>query len=152
MPSPPPRPRRSRRGRRPRNSVFSSGVPVGRPGGERLTPSLRPLPRPPPAPPQASLLEYAKGITDAQAGSPVVDAVIALPAFWGQAQRRALLAAAGLAGLNVLALINAHSAAALSYGIERDFAGKVQHVVFYDAGATATQARALLWGAVGVGF
>lgn len=105
----------------------------------RLTPSAT---QPNPTPAQANLLEYAQQLAVAQAGSPVVDAVIAVPAFYSQAQRRALLDAAALAGLNVLGLVNAHSAAALAYGIERDFVNKTQHVVFYDVGAHSTQVTA----------
>lgn len=41
---------------------------------------------------------------------------------------QALKDAAALAGLNVLALVNSHSAAALQFGIERDFAAKEQKV------------------------
>ena len=41
---------------------------------------------------------------------------------------QALKDAAALAGLNVLALVNSHSAAALQFGIERDFAVKEQKV------------------------
>jgi hypoxia up-regulated 1 len=44
------------------------------------------------------------------------------------------------AGLNVLALINSHAAAALQYGIERDFANKTEWVILYDMGATSTEA------------
>ena len=39
----------------------------------------------------------------------------------------------------MLALINAHSAAALQYGIERDFAKAEQRVVFYDMGSGSTE-------------
>jgi hypoxia up-regulated 1 len=42
-----------------------------------------------PAPaPQAGILQYAKQITDAQAGAPIVDAVITVPAWFGIAQRQ----------------------------------------------------------------
>lgn len=44
------------------------------------------------------------------------------------------------AGLNVLALVNSHAAAALQYGIERDFTNKTEWVVLYDMGATSTEA------------
>ena len=44
------------------------------------------------------------------------------------------------AGLNVMALVNSHAAAALQYGIERDFAGRTEWVVLYDMGATSTEA------------
>lgn len=74
------------------------------------------------------MFQYAKRITDAQAGEPVLDAVVVVPAWFGAAQRTALLDAAGLAGLNVLGLVNSHAAAALQYGIERDFSKKEQLV------------------------
>jgi hypoxia up-regulated 1 len=69
-----------------------------------------------------------KQITEAQAGGSVVDAVLTVPVWFGLAQRRALVDAANLAGLNVLALINTHAAAALQFGIERDFTTKEQQV------------------------
>jgi len=34
------------------------------------------------------VLQYAKQITDAQAGAPIVDAVITVPAWFGIAQRQ----------------------------------------------------------------
>lgn len=37
-----------------------------------------------------------------------------------------------------MALVNTHAAAALQYGIERDFKDKSSLVVFYDMGATST--------------
>jgi len=78
--------------------------------------------------PQAGIFQYAKQITDAQASENVIDTVVTVPAWYGVAQRQALIDAASLAGLNVLALMNTHSAAALQYGIERDFAKKEQLV------------------------
>lgn len=39
-----------------------------------------------------------------------------------------------------MALVNSHAAAALQYGIERDFAGRTEWVVLYDMGATSTEA------------
>ena len=50
-----------------------------------------------------------------------------------------MLDAAGLAGLNVLSLVNSHAAAALQFGIERSFANKSEHVLFYDMGSSSTQ-------------
>ena len=40
----------------------------------------------------------------------------------------------------MLALINSHAAAALQYGIERDFTNKSEWVVLYDMGAASTEA------------
>ncbi len=37
---------------------------------------------------QAGVLQYAKQITDAQAGAPIVDSVITVPAWFGIAQRQ----------------------------------------------------------------
>ena len=49
---------------------------------------------------QASLLQYAKRITEAASeGAPVTDCVIAVPAFFGQSQRQAIIDAGSLAGM-----------------------------------------------------
>ena len=47
--------------------------------------------------------------------------------------------AADLAGLNLMGLINAHTAAALQYGIERDFANRSQTILLYDMGSGTTE-------------
>mmetsp|Transcript_27424 Transcript_27424/g.69745 ORF Transcript_27424/g.69745 Transcript_27424/m.69745 type:complete len:1029 (-) Transcript_27424:524-3610(-) len=85
-----------------------------------------------------SALQYARSIAEAQSGAPVPDAVIAVPAYFGQAQRQALVDAANLVGINVMGLINTHTAAALQFGIERDFANKTQNVILYDMGSGST--------------
>jgi hypoxia up-regulated 1 len=89
----------------------------------------------------ASLLEYAKRLAnDAADGSPVTECVLVVPAFWSPAQRQALLDSAELAGLNVMALVHTHAAAALQYGIERDFTNKTEDVLFYDLGGGGAEA------------
>lgn len=50
---------------------------------------------------------------------PIKDAVITVPAFFNQAERRAVLQAAQMAGLKVLQLINDNTAVALNYGVFR---------------------------------
>lgn len=45
--------------------------------------------------------------------------MITVPAFFNQAERRAVLQAARMAGLKVLQLINDNTATALSYGVFR---------------------------------
>lgn len=50
---------------------------------------------------------------------PIKDAVITVPAFFNQAERRAVLHAAQVAGLKVLQLINDNTAVALNYGVFR---------------------------------
>lgn len=49
----------------------------------------------------------------------IKDAVITVPAFFNQAERRAVLQAAQIAGLKVLQLINDNTAVALNYGVFR---------------------------------
>jgi hypothetical protein len=77
---------------------------------------------------QAGIFQYAKRITDEQAGESIVDTVITVPVWMGMVQRQAVMDAARVAGLNVLGLVNTHAAAALQYGIERDFSKKEQTV------------------------
>ncbi|KAJ6800533.1 heat shock 70 kDa protein 17 isoform X1 [Iris pallida] len=88
----------------------------------------------------AMILSYGMGLAETHARVPVRDAVIAVPPFFGQAERKGMLQAAQLAGINVLALINEHSGAALQYGIDKDFSNGSRHVIFYDMGASSTYA------------
>lgn len=73
----------------------------------------------------------------------MVDAVITVPVWMGMAQRQAIMDAARLGGLNVLGLVNTHAAAALQFGIERDFAKKEQTVSGSAAGCSSDQAQPL---------
>ncbi|CAO2047763.1 unnamed protein product [Urochloa humidicola] len=95
----------------------------------------------------AMVLHYAAGLADAHVGAPVRDAVVAVPPYFGQAERRALTQAAQLAGINVLALINEHAGAALQYGIDKDFSNASRHVIFYDMGAGSTCAALVYYSA-----
>lgn len=69
----------------------------------------------------------------------MVDTVITVPVWMGIAQRQAIMDAARLAGLNVLGLINTHAAAALQFGIERDFSKKEQTVRWAGTGSRSKQ-------------
>lgn len=53
------------------------------------------------------------------AEQPIKDAVITVPAYFNQAERRAVLHAAQMADLKVLQLINDNTAVALNYGVFR---------------------------------
>lgn len=88
------------------------------------------------------LLQSARQTAQASAGQPVKEAVLTVPGFFNQAERRALLQAAELAGLKVLQLINDYTAVALNYGIFRrkDFNETAQYIMFYDMGASSTTA------------
>jgi hypoxia up-regulated 1 len=87
----------------------------------------------------AMVLSHAKDITAAYGvTSPVKDCVLTVPAFYTQHERRAILDAAELAELNVLALINENSAAALHFGIDRNDKDPL-HYLFYNMGAGSVQ-------------
>jgi len=88
---------------------------------------------------------YLKHIQEAavkylESKTPVRDCVITVPDFYSTKERRALLDAAGLAGLNVLSVINENSAAALSYGINYDYKiNETKKFIFYNMGSTSTK-------------
>ncbi|KAJ3184592.1 Hypoxia up-regulated protein 1 [Geranomyces variabilis] len=70
----------------------------------------------------------------------VAGAVLTVPPYWGQFERRALLDAAELANLRVLALVSDETAVALNYASGRTFGAKPEHHIFYDMGAGSTVA------------
>ncbi|XP_054723805.1 hypoxia up-regulated protein 1-like [Uloborus diversus] len=90
----------------------------------------------------AMILKQAQHFAEKAAGQPIKDAVITVPPFFNQAERRALLHAAQLSGLNVLQLINSNTAVALNYGVfrRRDFNETPTNIMFYDMGAGSTVA------------
>ncbi|KAE9414738.1 hypothetical protein Angca_006188, partial [Angiostrongylus cantonensis] len=90
----------------------------------------------------AMILWSARRTTEAFAGQGVKDVVITVPIFFNQAERRALVAASSIAGLNLLQLINDGSAAALNYGVFRrkEITNKPQTMMIYDMGASKTVA------------
>lgn len=65
------------------------------------------------------VLNFSRGLAQDFAEQPIKDAVITVPAFFNQAERRAVLQAAQMAGLKVLQLINDNTAVALNYGVFR---------------------------------
>lgn len=62
----------------------------------------------------------------------IKDVVITCPAYFGVAERDATKAAGTIAGLNVLAIINEPTAAAITYGVTDDSSSKT--VLVYDLG------------------
>lgn len=86
------------------------------------------------------VLNYSRSLAEDFAEQPVNDAVITVPAFFNQAERRAVLQAAHMAGLKVLQLINDNTATALSYGVFRrkDINTTAQNIMFYDMGSGST--------------
>ncbi|XP_018097495.1 hypoxia up-regulated protein 1 isoform X2 [Xenopus laevis] len=86
------------------------------------------------------VLNYSRSLAEDFAEQPVKDVVITVPAFFNQAERRAVLQAAQLSGLKVLQLINDNTAVALNYGVFRrkDINATAQNVMFYDMGTRST--------------
>lgn len=79
----------------------------------------------------AKVLIKLKEDAEAYLGEKVVDAVITVPAYFNDSQRKATKEAGTIAGLNVLRIINEPTAAALAYGLDKKEAEKI---VVYDLG------------------
>ena len=67
----------------------------------------------------ARILGKLKRDAEQYLGDSVTDAVITVPAYFNDAERQATKEAGEIAGLNVLRIINAPTAAALAYGLDR---------------------------------
>ncbi len=80
----------------------------------------------------AMILSKLKADAEAYLGGKVTDAVITCPAYFTDAQRQATKDAGKIAGLNVLRIINEPTAAALSYGLDKD--KENSKVMIYDLG------------------
>src|SRR5262245_10788106 len=72
----------------------------------------------------ALVLRALKADAEAQIGAPVTEAVISVPAYFNDLQRKATLDAGRLAGLKVERLVNEPTAAALAYGLYEVKEGK----------------------------
>jgi len=79
----------------------------------------------------AKVLMKLKEDAEAFLGEEVTDAVITVPAYFNDSQRKATKEAGVIAGLNVLRIINEPTSAALSYGLDKKDAEKI---VVYDLG------------------
>ncbi len=79
----------------------------------------------------AMILTKLKKDAEAYLGETVTQAVITVPAYFTDAQRQATKNAGQIAGLDVKRIINEPTAAALSYGIDKE---EDQKVMVYDLG------------------
>ena len=79
----------------------------------------------------AMILQKLKADAEAYLGEPVTSAVITVPAYFTDAQRQATKDAGKIAGLDVKRIINEPTAAALSYGIDKE---EDQKIMVYDLG------------------
>jgi molecular chaperone DnaK len=79
----------------------------------------------------AKILTKLKEDAEAYLGSTVTDAVITVPAYFNDSQRKATKDAGTIAGLNVLRIINEPTASALAYGLDSK---QEENVLVYDLG------------------
>ncbi|NLG92263.1 MAG: molecular chaperone DnaK [Clostridiales bacterium] len=79
----------------------------------------------------AMILQKLKSDAEAYLGEKVTSAVITVPAYFTDAQRQATKDAGKIAGLDVKRIINEPTAAALSYGVDKE---EDQKVMVYDLG------------------
>ncbi len=79
----------------------------------------------------AMILQKLKTDAEAYLGQPVTEAVITVPAYFTDSQRQATKDSGQIAGLTVKRIINEPTAAALSYGIDKE---DDQRVMVYDLG------------------
>ena len=79
----------------------------------------------------AMVLQKMKNDAEEKTGETITEAVITVPAYFDDAQRKATKEAGEIAGLDVKRIINEPTAAALAYGFEQK---KGQQVAVYDLG------------------
>ncbi|MEE9553050.1 MAG: molecular chaperone DnaK [candidate division Zixibacteria bacterium] len=79
----------------------------------------------------AAVLQKMKQTAEDYLGQKVTKAVITVPAYFNDSQRKATKDAGKIAGLEVLRIINEPTAAALAYGLEQK---KDQKIAVYDLG------------------
>ncbi len=79
----------------------------------------------------AMILQKLKADAESYLGETVTEAVITVPAYFTDSQRQATKDAGQIAGLNVKRIINEPTAAALSYGVDKE---DDQKVMVYDLG------------------
>jgi len=88
------------------------------------------------SPQEISAMTLGKLKADAEdyLGEAVTEAVITVPAYFNDDQRKATVDAGKIAGLNVRRIINEPTAAALAYGLDKGEGSKDQTVMVFDLG------------------
>ena len=105
------------------------------------------------SPPQISamVLQKLKQSAEEYLGQTVDKAVITVPAYFNDAQRQATKDAGQIAGLEVMRIVNAPTAAALAYGLDKkkdetiavyDFGGGTFDISILEVGAGVVEVRA----------
>lgn len=82
------------------------------------------------------VLTKMKETAESYLGHTVKDAVITVPAYFGDAQRQATKDAGTIAGLNVLRIISEPTSAAIAYGLDKTNQGEKNILIFDCGGGT----------------
>ena len=117
----------------------ASGQPVIRVGHKGKNKNLRPE--------EVSAMVLGKLKEDAEAylGGPVTKAVITVPAYFNDAQRKATKDAGAIAGLEVLRIINEPTAAAIAYGLDDSGKGQGEAGGGKASGGSSTEKNVLIF-------
>ena len=92
----------------------------------------------------ATILQKMKKTAEDYLGQEVKEAVITVPAYFDDDQRKATMEAGQIAGLDVKRIINEPTAAALAYGIDKS--DKDMNIVVYDIGGGTSDVSVLNFG------
>ena len=79
----------------------------------------------------SKILQKLKADAESYLGEKITDAVITVPAYFDDSQRKATKDAGQIAGLNVLRIINEPTASSLAFGLDKEKEGKI---AVYDLG------------------
>ncbi len=79
----------------------------------------------------AKILQKLKADAESYLGEKITDAVITVPAYFDDSQRKATKDSGQIAGLNVLRIINEPTASSLAFGLDKEKEGKI---AVYDLG------------------
>jgi heat shock protein 1/8 len=83
------------------------------------------------------VLKKMREIAEAYLGTTVKNVVVTVPAYFNDSQRKATKDSGGIAGLNVMRIINEPTAAAIAYGLDKVAIDKKNVLIFDLGGGTA---------------